>query len=222
MPLLILHHHCITHINNLLHKQQVDVHTEPPEDTATATDTTDDTATTAAVAADDEDEVDNSHVNYKNFCAPDPAYGGAPPLLVDRFELRVLIVAAATASTSSSSSRTSSSSGTGSGSTSGGIEVVQTIALQRDEHALCLEMVVLGPDDDRKPFVICGTGFVGSQGEDSPPKGRLLLYELDYSHVEVAQTELDADVAGGLQQRHRHLPKLRLAQEKIMSGESHV
>ena len=84
MPLLILHHHCITHINNLLHKQQVDVHTEPPEDTTTATDTTDDTATTAAVAADDEDEVDNSHVNYKNFCAPDPAYGGAPPLLVDR------------------------------------------------------------------------------------------------------------------------------------------
>jgi hypothetical protein len=80
-------------------------------------------------------------------------------------------------------------------------------------------MVILGPDDSRKPFVICGTGFVGSQGEDSPAKGRLLLYELDYSHVEVAKTEPEADVAGGLQQRHRHLPKLRLAQEKIMSGE---
>jgi CPSF A subunit region len=199
--------------NYVIHNIQVDVLTEPPEekDTTAAADTTDDAATTAAVA-EDEDEVDNSHVNYKNFAAPDLAYGGAPPLLVDRFELRVLIVNASISTSSSTSSSSSSSS-------SGGIEVVQTIALQRDEHALCLEMVTLGPDNDRKPFVICGTGFVGSQGEDSPAKGRLLLYELDYSHVEVAQTEPEAEVAGSLQQRHRHLPKLRLAQEKIMSGE---
>jgi hypothetical protein len=111
------------------------VHAEPPEekDTTVTTDTTDDDATTAAVA-EDEDEVDNSHVNYKNFAAPDAAYGGAPPLLVDRFELRVLIVSAANTNTMSISNSSSSSA-----NSTGGIEVVQTIALQRDEHALCLE-----------------------------------------------------------------------------------
>ena len=56
------------------------------------------------------------------------------------------------------------------------------------------------------------SGYVTSQGEDSPVKGRLLLYELDCSHTAI-------DTAGGTQ--HRHLPKLKQVQEKVMAGTAH-
>jgi hypothetical protein len=51
---------------------------------------------------------------------------------------------------------------------------------------------------------------VPSQGEDSPVKGRLLLYELDYAHVATGEEQGP--------NTHRHLPKLKQVQEKVMSG----
>ncbi|CAN0565299.1 unnamed protein product, partial [Ectocarpus sp. 12 AP-2014] len=69
---------------------------------------------------DDEEEeaaglLDRHTVKHKNWTVADPSLGGAPPLLVPRFELRVLALApgaasAAAAATSSSSAARSPSS----------------------------------------------------------------------------------------------------------------
>ncbi len=52
------------------------------------------------------------------------------------------------------------------------------IDLQDNEHAISLDVLMLGNDGEERPYVVVGTGWLTAQGEDSMPKGRLLIYEV--------------------------------------------
>ncbi len=52
------------------------------------------------------------------------------------------------------------------------------IDLQENEHAISLDVLMLGNAGEERPYVVVGTGWLTAQGEDSMPKGRLLIYEV--------------------------------------------
>jgi cleavage and polyadenylation specificity factor subunit 1 len=134
---------------------------------------------------------DSSRVRYKNFAVPDPKFGGPPALMDFRWELQLLTVRAVPS---------------GGVQPTPGISVVEIHKLSRYEHALTVDVVEIGEEGEQRPFVALGTGYVTDQGEDQPPRGRLLLYEVDYAHV--------AKEDGG----HEYQVKLREVVRKVMQG----
>ncbi len=59
-----------------------------------------------------------------------------------------------------------------------GTSMAACVDLQENEHAISLDVMMFGNAGEEKPYVIVGTGWLTSQGEDSMPKGRLLIYEV--------------------------------------------
>ncbi len=56
--------------------------------------------------------------------------------------------------------------------------MVSCIDLLENEYAMSLDVLILGNSGEERPYIVVGTGWLTSQGEDSMPKGRLLIYEV--------------------------------------------